>query len=177
MARVPLLEKDQVSDKVALRAYESMEQKRGKVTNIYKALAYKPEIIRTIGPFVASVQASYEVDARLKEKIMIKVSKVNNCPYCIHAHMGISSKMGIPREEFDELDDLDTAIHLTDAERVALQYAEHITRTPEGVPDELFDELKKHYTDSQIVEITCLAALYNFINRFNAALDLDIEDY
>lgn len=177
MARVPYLEKEQVKDPVVLRAYEAMEQKRGKVTHIYKALAHCPHILQVTGPFVVSVQNPDEIDARLKEKIMSKVSITNECAYCTYAHRGISRKIGINDEEFNELKDLGSARHLSPAEKVALRYAEYLTLHPEGVPDELFEDLKRHYTDSQIVEITALAALYNLINRANAALSLDLEEY
>jgi len=52
-----------------------------------------------------------------------------------------------------------------------------MTVSPGNIPDKLFDELKKHFSDSQIVELTSLAALYNMINRFNEALKLDAEEY
>ena len=177
MARVPYVEREEVTDPMVLQAYEAMEKKRGKVTHIYKALAHCPHILRVTGPFVVSVQNPDEIDARLKEKIMSKVSMVNESAYCTYGHRGISRKQGIPEEEFDELKDLSTARHLSPAERTALRYAEYLTLHPEGVPDELFEELKSHYTDSQIVEITALAALYNLINRANAALALDLEEY
>lgn len=177
MARVPYVEKEEVTDPIVQRSYEAMEQKRGKVTHIYKALAHCPHILRRTGPFVASTQAPDEIDARLKEKIMSKVSLVNGCAYCIYAHRGISRGQGIQNEEFNELKDLGSAQHVSPAERAALRYAEYLTLHPEGVPDELFGELKNHYTDSQIVEITALAALYNLINRANSALGLDLEEY
>ena len=53
------------------------------------------------------------------------------------------------------------------AERVALEYAERITYTDRQVDDALFAELKKHFTEAQIVELTAAIALENFRSKFN----------
>ena len=60
----------------------------------------------------------------------------------------------------------------TDREKVVLDYAVAVMRTPVEVTDELFDRVKDHFTEEQIVEITALLALANF-DRFNAAFGID----
>ena len=77
MARIKYIEEEEAKDTRVKEAYERMRKKRGKVTNIYKALAYKPSIISTIGPFVAAVQEPDELDPKLKERIILRVSKIN----------------------------------------------------------------------------------------------------
>ncbi|MEM4409530.1 MAG: carboxymuconolactone decarboxylase family protein, partial [Candidatus Caldarchaeum sp.] len=104
MARVSYIEESEATDPRIKEAYERMRQKRGKVTNIYKALAHKPSILSTIGPFVAAVQQPDEIDAKLKERIILRVSKLNRSAYCCHAHEQISAKMGFTREEIEEMD-------------------------------------------------------------------------
>ena len=69
MARVRLIEKDGVTDKVVLRTYESIEKQRGRVTNFFKAVAHRPEILRTIGPLMGAVMGTGELDHKLKEKM------------------------------------------------------------------------------------------------------------
>lgn len=176
MARVKYIEEDEVKDPRVKESYERMRKKRGKVTNIYKALAYKPSILSTIGPFVAAVQEPDELDPKLKERVILKVSKINRSAYCYHAHQQISKKMGFSESEILEVDNPENA-NISEAEKVALKYAETMTVSPGNIPDTLFNELKKHFSESQIVELTSLAALYNMINRFNEALKLDPEEY
>jgi alkylhydroperoxidase family enzyme len=84
--------------------------------------------------------------------------------------------MGFTPEEIDEVADPATA-NISDAEKAALRYAEALTVSPGSIPDEVFEELRNYYSESQIVEITAIAALYNMINRFNEALKLDPEEY
>ncbi|MDQ0287301.1 putative peroxidase-related enzyme [Desulfofundulus luciae] len=176
MARLKYIEEEEAKDPRIKEAYQRMIAKRGKVTNIYKIMAYKPEILRTIGPFVAAVQAPDEVDARLKEKIILKASRVNGSVYCSHAHVQIMRKMEMTDEEIAAVDHLDSPL-LTEAEKVALEYTEKLSRDANGVSDELFARMQQFYSDSQIVEITCLICLYSMINRFNEAMKLDLEDY
>lgn len=176
MARVKYIEEDEVKDPRVKESYERMRKKRGKVTNIYKVLAHKPSIISTIGPFVAAVQEPDELDPKLKEKVILRVSKINRSSYCYHAHIQISKKMGFTDNEILEIENPEAST-ISESEKVALQYAEAMTTNPGDVPDTLFNELKKHFSDSQIVELTALVALYNMINRFNEALKLDPEDY
>ncbi len=176
MARVRYIEENDTDDPRVREAFERMRRKRGKVTNIYKALAHKPHIVATIGPFVAAVQQPDEVDAKLKEKIILTVSRLNCSTYCCHAHEQISAKMGFTDEEIREAYDPEHS-SLPAAELAALRYAREMTLNPGSIPDEVFEELRSHFSESQIVEITALAALYNMINRFNEALKLDPEPY
>jgi len=176
MARISYIEENETSNPDIIEAFDRMIKKRGKLTNIYKALAHKPEILKTIGPFVAAVQKPDELDPKLKERIILRVSKINRSAYCCHAHEQISSKMGFSRDEIEEMNDPVSA-NISDAEKAALIYAEALTVKPGSIPDSVYSNLEKYYTESQIVEITALAALYNMINRFNEALKLDPEDY
>ena len=149
MARVTYIEEATTEDPAVRAAFERMVAKRGKVTNIYKALAHKPAILAVMGPFVAAVQQPDEIDAKLKERIILRVSMLNRSAYCTHAHEQISAKMGFTPAEIAEMRD----------------------------PDDVYEELRRHFGESQIVEITMIAALYNMVNRFNEALKLDLEPY
>ena len=176
MARVRYIEENTSDNPIIQEAYQRMIEKRGKVTNIYKALAHKPTILKTIGPFVASVQQPDELDPKLKERIILRVSGINCSAYCSHAHRQISAKMGFSAAEIDEMEN-PAAANIDESEKAALKYAEALTVNPGNIPDEVFEDLKQYFSESQIVEITAIAALYNMINRFNEALKLDPEEY
>ncbi|MEZ5079220.1 MAG: peroxidase-related enzyme [Thermoleophilia bacterium] len=175
MARVEYVD-EASSGEVVQTAFERMRAKRGKVTNIYRALAHKPTMLSTIGPFVAAVQAPDEIDAQMKERIILRVSMINHSAYCTHAHRQIMARMDFSEAEIDEMAD-PAAADLDAPTRAALTYAEELTRSPGEVAPATFDALRAHFSESQIVEITMLAALYNMVNRFNAGLELDLEEY
>ena len=176
MARVTYIEEEQTDNPVIREAFARMRVKRGKVTNIYKALAHKPDILATMGPFVAAVQRPDELDPKLKERIILRVSMLNHSAYCTHAHAQISAKMGFTSDEIAEMRNPAVA-RISEAEKAALTYAEELTLSPGSIQDRTYQELEGYYSESQIVEITAIAALYNMINRFNEALKLDPEEY
>ena len=65
----------------------------------------------------------------------------------------------------------------SEAERVALEYAERITYTDQQVDDELFARLKRYYDEAQIVELTATIALENFRSKFNPALNVAAQGF
>jgi alkylhydroperoxidase family enzyme len=65
----------------------------------------------------------------------------------------------------------------SDAERLALEYAERITYTDRKVDDALVDQLKRHYTEAQIVELTAAIAMENFRSKFNPALGIEAQGF
>ena len=73
-------------------------------------------------------------------------------------------------EKIRALDTYATSPHYDETERVALAYADAITITGEDVDDALFDRLRDHYTDDQIVELTATIAWENASSKFNRAL-------
>lgn len=65
----------------------------------------------------------------------------------------------------------------SEAERLALEYAERITYTDRKVDEALVEALKKHYTDGQIVEMTAAIAMENFRSKFNPPLGIEAQGF
>lgn len=58
----------------------------------------------------------------------------------------------------------------TDAEKAALAYARQLTGDALSLDDALFERLRRHYDEGEIVEISAMAGLFNYFNRVNDAL-------
>ncbi|HEX7053447.1 MAG TPA: hypothetical protein VF211_05860 [Burkholderiales bacterium] len=76
-----------------------------------------------------------------------------------------------------ELADWRTSKAFSDAERVALEYAERITYTDQKVDDALFARVKRHFSEKQIVELTAAIALENFRSKFNPTLGIEAQGF
>ena len=74
----------------------------------------------------------------------------------------------------DELWDHARSERFTEAERAALAAAVAMTREPRAMPDAVWDGLRKHFDDGQIVEIICTIGLFNYFNRVNNALQIEV---
>ena len=59
-------------------------------------------------------------------------------------------------------------------QRAALLFADAMTDGPGHVPDPVYQELRRHFSEAQIVEIACVIGLFNYFNRFNNALHVEI---
>lgn len=65
----------------------------------------------------------------------------------------------------------------SEAERVALEYAERVTITDHKVDDALFSRLRQHYTEAQIVELTAVIAFENYRSKLNPSLGVDAQGF
>lgn len=95
--------------------------------------------------------------------------------------MDIGSAVGrdkklISDEELSEVANWRDTKILSERERTAIEYAEEMSKTPVRVSDELFERLKKHFSDEQIVELSASIAYENYRARFNHALDIKSDN-
>ena len=84
--------------------------------------------------------------------------------------------MGVSEEKILALADHRTSALYDDAERVALEYAECITRSDRDVDDALFDRLRAHWSDDAIVELSAVIAWENASSKFNRALRIPSQE-
>jgi alkylhydroperoxidase family enzyme len=89
---------------------------------------------------------------------------------------GGSLRSGIQEEKLDKVWEYRTSQLFSDAERVALDFAIAAASQPNDVTDELFDRMKKRWTEGAIVEITSLIAYFGFMNRFNDTMATPLEE-
>ncbi len=82
----------------------------------------------------------------------------------------MGSKLGVTRAKIEALADYADSPIYSEAERVALAYADAITITGRDVSDELFARLREFYHDDEIVELTAIIAWENSSSKFNRAL-------
>jgi alkylhydroperoxidase family enzyme len=78
--------------------------------------------------------------------------------------------LGLTDEKIEALADYDESLLYTEAERVALRFADAMTITGLDVSDELFARLREFYDDDEIVELTEIVAWENASSKFNRAL-------
>jgi alkylhydroperoxidase family enzyme len=82
----------------------------------------------------------------------------------------VGSQLGVSEEKLLALADYATSPLYTEAERVALEYADTITLSDRDVGDELFARVRRFYDDDAVVELTEIIAWENASSKFNRAL-------
>jgi len=150
-----------------------LERKSGRENNFFRAMAHSPDVLERFVPLYAAVVGRGAVDRRIKELVYLTVSYTNECPYCTAVHQASAPKAGITEDEMRALQTQQDH-GFTDAERAAIRYARELTQT--AAADDSRDALYEHFNDRQIVEITLVAAMANFTNRFNNGLEVRPEE-
>ena len=89
----------------------------------------------------------------------------------------MGSRLGVSTEKIEALHDYAKSPLFTDAERVALEYADAMTETRRDVDDELFARLQGHYDDDTIAEMTMIIAWENASSRFNRAFRIPSQGF
>lgn len=169
MSRISLIAPESASPEVR-EIYDTAL--RGKPGNVQKALAHRPEMLKAFLGFYASVGRS--LDRKLYELIYLRVSLINECRYCAQHHVASSKRVGLTAEDWTALRSGNYS-HYAEKERVALTYIEKVTRAPHQITETDFNELKRHFSEPEIVDIHMLAGLANLTNRVTDPLGLELE--
>ncbi|WP_035608410.1 carboxymuconolactone decarboxylase family protein [Haloferula sp. BvORR071] len=123
----------------------------------------------------ASVQAmlqiekhvtSTAIEPRLRELIKLRASQINGCAYCVDMHSRDLRKGGETEQRLNLLCVWKESPLFTDKERAALAWTEAVTLVSQtGVPDAVYEEFSRHFTEAEQVQITLLIGVINSWNR------------
>jgi uncharacterized peroxidase-related enzyme len=145
----------------------SLEAKTKQPSPFFRVMANSPEVLKNFTPFYGAIMGPGPTDRRVKEAVYLAVSFANKCAFCTAAHTAGAKRAGLSDAEIEAIRSESDA-GLSDAERAAVAYARQLTRAATAPRD----GLEHHFNGEQIVEITLVAAMANFTNRFNNGLDV-----
>jgi AhpD family alkylhydroperoxidase len=137
----------------------------------FEIWAHQPKMMFGMGKFNQAVRKGKSVDERLKHLVELKGAQMIGCEFCVDLGSQICRNSGFSDEELLALTRYRHGDVFTEREKLALDYTVAVMRTPVEVTDVLFDRMKVHFSDKQLVEITALLALVN-LDRFNAAFGI-----
>ena len=133
--------------------------------------AHQPKMMVGMGKFNQAVRKGKSVDERLKNLVELKGAQMIGCEYCVDLGSQICRHSGFSDDELLALSRYRHSDLFSEREKLALDYTVAVMRTPVEVTDELFAQMKEHFSDEQLVEITALLTLVN-LDRFNAAFGI-----
>jgi uncharacterized peroxidase-related enzyme len=117
-----------------------------------------------------------EVDRGFKRLLAHVSSRTAGCQYCMAHTAGGALHFGIEDKKLAAVWDYRTSPLFSAAERAALDLAVAGSAVPNAATDEMFTELRKHWSEEQIVEIVGVIAMFGFLNRWNDTLATPLED-
>lgn len=106
------------------------------------------------------------LEPELVELVRLRASQLNGCAYCIDMHTKDARTRGESEQRLYGLIAWKETPFYSERERAALAWAETVTKISEDqVPDEVYDQVKEHFTDKELVDLTLAVIAINAWNR------------
>jgi uncharacterized peroxidase-related enzyme len=167
-----------VEDKPELQSeFEAARKRMGFIPHSVLIMAHKPKMVQAFQQLSAAIwDPESAVPVPFKRLLAHVASRSAGCQYCMAHTAEGAVKLGIEQRKLDAVWDFKVSPLFTPAERAALDVAVGAGCVPNAVTDGMFLELRKHWTEEQIVEIVGLIALFGFLNRWNDTMATPLED-
>ena len=157
--------------------FETMQRNLGFVPNSILIMQRRPKMAKAFAQMTASIwDPESTVDRGFKRIIAHVSSRTAGCQYCMAHTAGGALHFGIADAKLAAVWDYQTSPLYSAAERAALDLAVAGSAVPNAATDEMFLELRKHWTEEQIVEIVGVISMFGFLNRWNDTLATPLED-
>jgi uncharacterized peroxidase-related enzyme len=155
--------------------YERFAAGYGPFRNQVAIFAHVPAALRHLMSMLMELRAAATLPKRYLELAIVAVSKLNDCDYCVAHHKPFLAVEGISPAGADRV--LAYADHpeFDAVDRLVVEYAIAAWSDPHRLRDRLFDRLREHFSEAQIVELTLRITLCGFFNKFNDALGIEEE--
>lgn len=146
----------------------------------------EPGLLWARSPFVFAALAllygafdrkSSPLSPALRSLITVRVSQINHCAFCVDINSATLMRRGVSEDKVAALAGWRDSTLFDAKERIALEYAEAVTRPETRVGDELMSRVKEFFDDDALVELTGLIAFQNLSSKFNSALDVPPQGF
>ena len=180
MARIQGVSKERAGTKVKLvywfmrkgtKKLTGREAAHGSGIEPVEVWANQPKMLTGMGKFQQAVRRGNTVDERIRYLVELKGAQMIGCEFCVDLGSQICRNSGFSDQELLALPRYRESDLFTERERVALDYAVGVMRTPVDVSDDLCARVREHFTEVQLVEMTALLTVVN-LDRFNAAFGI-----
>ena len=156
--------------------FKGVEAFMGYVPNAHLTMAEKPELLLAFSNLAMTIFQSKEIDMETKQLIALASSLSSGCSYCqAHTSHG-AERAGTKEEKIADILSYSESDYYSDEERAVLDLAFASGRVPNESRAEHFNELKKYFSDEQIIDIVSVISMFGFLNRWNDTLGTKLED-
>jgi alkylhydroperoxidase family enzyme len=181
---IPYVPDEQVIQRLGAVVAPYMKR-MGFLPNALKLYAYRPEIAETLFRLNSNIMRdpSSTLDQLLKRKLAAVACKTNGCAYCTAHSCNMLLRPKGPAEGWglsqnDLLKILDDDYRPDNAmESACFDYVRAASSAPDAVPQEILDNLKKHLTPPQIIELACVVGFWKFYNTVHDSLHIPVEEH
>jgi AhpD family alkylhydroperoxidase len=110
------------------------------------------------------------LEPKLKELVKVRASQINGCAYCVDMHTIDARALGETEQRLYAVAVWEESPFFTERERAALLWTEKVTLISEDhVPDDVYEQVRAHFTDEELVKLTLAIVAINGWNRFSVS--------
>jgi AhpD family alkylhydroperoxidase len=140
---------------------------RGRLSPLYQVLLNSPQLAAGWEHLFTVIRQQTSVPPALRELVILRIAVLNGADYEFEAHVPHALQAGMTQAAIDLL--RKGEVRGSESETLVLRYTDAMTRELQ-VPDALFEQLRKHFDDKALVELTATIAGYNMVSRFLIAM-------
>lgn len=148
---------------------------RGKILHLYRMLLHSPVLTNGWLNFLTPIRQQTELNGLLRELAIIRIAILNRAPYEAEQHRPFALQEGATEAQLDALTDWEKSEFFTEEQKAVLAYVDAMTRSVE-VPDDVFNQVRRRFSDKVLIELTVTVAAYNMVSRFLVAMKIDGRD-
>ena len=174
MPRVPVVPTEELTGKA--RDVAEAAGGYGPFAGLVGVMANRPPVLEHTFGLLLDLKAEGVLPARYLELALVTVSKLNECTFCVSNHAPRLAATGISEAAAEAILTYDTVDEFDEVDKLVIEYAVQVTTDFHRVRDAMFDRLRAHFDDAQIVELTWRTALCGAFNRFNDVLQTQVDD-
>ena len=173
MARLPFV--DAHTPGADAELVSAVQARRGgTLLNLDRQLVHSAPLARGWNTYLGAIRTGGVLDGALRELVILLVAVLNRAPYEFMQHAPVALAEGVSQQQLDALADWPGSPHFTPREQDVLAYARAMTLQVQ-VPQAVFDAVRSHFSDREVVELTATVAAYNMVSRFLEALQIEPE--
>ena len=171
-SRVRLLERDEVTAEIAA-VYDKLLAERGVIPNMFKAVANVPGLALGYAALLKPLMGDGALPAVYKELVATHVASLNDCEYCVSSHRYLAKLRGATEAQIASVDSYESGPY-SEREKAGFRYADVLHKGGNAVDETVWAAVKAHFGDNELIELTAVAAAFEFFPRFNSALRIPV---
>lgn len=174
MAKISYAEEGQEAEGATM-VYQGAKMMMGLVPNILKIVGHSGPVTQAFGGMITAYFTQLELDPALREMAYLTAARYNGCDYCQSHHVPMDKEAGLDDTQIALLgkDGFDSD-EFSAVERAVIRFAYETTENVTA-SDDIISELKAHLSEKELVELTFVVAMANFVQRIGKNLGIELD--
>jgi len=154
------------------------KRKYGNGLNSALVWAKSPRIFLALSWLFGSLdRKNSPITATVRSLVIVRVSQINSCSFCIDLNMSVLMKRGVSMEKIESLSNWSSSNLFNAEEKIILEYTEAVTDSTKKIDSSIKEKIRTIFNEKELVELTALIAYQNMSTKFNNAFDIEPQGF